>query len=415
MLKKVVTLPSFRLMTAAVSVLLALSTSSTASAQTNYADVGTSFLNKLQTSYLKTLANSHGSSVALYANLIDPNTGNTKSAAVAEMWSEENMIRALMWGTLVNPTQFRPLLMTAVQQTDWYQGGCEGGSFGYGDVQGGTCFFDDNALLGGVLMDTYLKVNTSSNPALKGNGPTVLAHTNNALNYVEYWASQDPHGGVPQKPVDLGQGNFYMNPVLRVSLANVDYGQRFNNSGDITYGQNYYTEVHNTAMGLLLSSGLFRGGTQFVNGAWVPNDTGPLPGDSTSVAALALALYRAGDTSKLADAENLMDLVVAQWVAPSGAVSADAVNGGYAIVDLLCQLYQVDGKQQYLDNAKSIIDYLLNNTRDTAGWFPNGTGDAGSWDQVRTGSAPDDQTTLLTQSAAAAAILEFAYTRQNAQ
>ena len=403
---------SFRLFTTAFAGLLAFSTCLTAQAQTNYANVGTTFLNQVHTSYLKTLANSKGSAVALYANTIDPNNGNSKSTEAAEMWSEENMIRALMWGTLVNPTQFRPLLMTAVQQTDWYQGGCQGGSFGYGYIQGGTCFFDDNALLGGILMDTYLKVNTSSNPALNGNGPTVLAHANNALNYVSYWAGQDPHGGVPQKPVDLGQGNFYMNPVLRLGLSKVDYGNRFSNSADITIGANYYTEVHNTALGLLLPSGLFRGGTQFVNGAWQPSNTGPLPGDSASVVALALGLYRSGDTSKLAAAENLMDLAYSQWVAPSGATSANAVNGGYALVDALCQVYLADRNQKYLTEAKSIIDYILANSRDTAGWFPNGTAAAGNWDYVRTGSAPDDATTLLTQSAAAAAILEFAYARQ---
>jgi hypothetical protein len=45
-----------------------------------YADVSTTFLNKVHTSCLKTLANSKGSSVALYASAIDPNNGDAKSA-----------------------------------------------------------------------------------------------------------------------------------------------------------------------------------------------------------------------------------------------------------------------------------------------------------------------------------------------
>jgi hypothetical protein len=417
MLKQVVTIPITRALSLAVASLLTVSMSLPAQAQTNYANVGTTFLNKIQTAYLKTLANSKGSSVALYASTIDPNTGGTKSTEIAQMFSEENMIRALMWGTLVNPTTFRPPLMTSIQQLDWYQGGCQnaaGNNYGYGFSQGQTCFFDDNSQLGGTLMDTYLKINTSSDPALSGNGPTVLAHANTALNYDMYWATQDAHGGVPQKPADLGEGRFYMNVMLTTSTAEADYGKRFSVPADVTYGANYYTEVHNTAMGLLLPSGLFRGSTQFVSGAWVPASTGPLPGDQASVIRLALSLYRSGDTSKLAAAESLMDLTYANWVAASGATNANAVNGGFAIVDALCEVYLADKTHnaQYLADAKSIIDYILANSKDTAGWFPNGTTSTGDWDYVRTGSAPDDSTTLLTQSAAAAAIMEFAWTRQ---
>lgn len=388
-----------------------------AAAQTNYSQVGQTFLTTVHNAYIKTLANSKGSSVALYANTIDPNTGGTRSTGAAEMWSEENMIRALMWGTLLNPTTFRPLLMNSVSQLDWYQGGCQnaaGNNYGYGYIQGGTCFFDDNSQLGGTLMDVYLKVNTSSNPNLSGNGPTVLAHSNTALNYVKYWASQDAHGGVPQKPVNLGQGYFYMNVLLETGGAEADYGKRFNNQADITYGDNYFNEVQNTAMGLLLPSGLFRGGTQFTGGTWVPDNTGPLPGGQASVIRLALALYRAGDTSKLTYAKNLMDIAYPNWVDSTGATNANAVNGGYALVDALCEIYLADkaNNAAYLTKAQKIVDYILTNSRDTAGWFPNGTDTAGKWNYVRTGSAPDDTTTLLTQSAAAAAILEFAWTRQ---
>jgi hypothetical protein len=403
--------------TSRVLAAVALFTTTAVTAQTNYSNVGQTFLTRVHNSYIKTLANSKGSAVPLYAETIDPNAGGTKSTQIAAMWSQANMIRALLWGTLLNPTTYRPLLMSSVQQLDWYQGGCQnvgGNSYGYGYLQNGTCFFDDNSQLGGTLMDVYLKVNTSSNPALQGNGPTVLAHANTALNYVESWAAQDAHGGVPQKPIDLGQGRFYMNVMLETGGAEVDYGKRFNNSSDITYGANYYTKVHNPAMGLLLSSGLFRGSTQWVNGAWQPVDSGPLPGHQASVIRLALSLYRTGDTSKLAEAKSLMDLAYANWVESNGATHANAVNGGYALVDSLCQVYLADkaNNASYLAKAQKIIDYILANSRDTAGWFPSGTDTDGKWDYVRTGSAPDSTTTLLTQSAAAAAILEFAWTRQ---
>jgi hypothetical protein len=361
-------MPHSLVTTSRVLAAVALLTTTAATAQTNYSNVGQTFLTRVHNSYIKTLANSKGSAVPLYAETIDPNAGGTKSTQIAAMWSQANMIRALMWGTLLNPTTYRPLLMTSVQQLDWYQGGCQnvgGNNYGYGYLQNGTCFFDDNSQVGGTLMDVYLKINTSSNPALQGNGPTVLAHANTALNYVEYWASQDAHGGVPQKPIDLGQGRF-------------------------------------------------RGSTQWVNGAWQPVDSGPLPGHQASVIRLALSLYRTGDTSKLAEAKSLMDLAYANWVESTGATHANAVNGGYALVDSLCQVYLADkaNNASYLAKAQKIIDYILANSRDTAGWFPSGTDTDGKWDYVRTGSAPDSTTTLLTQSAAAAAILEFAWTRQ---
>jgi hypothetical protein len=90
------------------------------------------------------------------------------------------------------------------------------------------------------------------------------------------------------------------------------------------------------------------------------------------------------------------------------------VNGGYAIVNLLCQVYMMDHNVTYFNDAQRIIDFLLNNNRDTAGYFANGTNGATSnWNQVRTGQSADPDTTLLTQAAAAAAILEFAYVQLN--
>ena len=309
------------------------------------------------------------------------------------------MIRALSWGAQVDPDRFKPLLAMAVDQTDWYQGGC---GTGFGTTQNSTCFYDDNSLLGGILMDAYLHVSLTAD---------VYKHSCDALNYVFDAAAQDPHGGVPQVPAKLGQGLYYMNVVVQSSLADVDHGTRFNNSDEVAIGRKYFNQVNDPALGVITKGGLFIGGTQFVNGEWQPEKVGPLAGASGNVTELALALYRqSGDPEMLQYAENLMDLVVAKWVAPNGAVSQDAVNGGYAIVNTLCQLYEQDHQQKYYNDAKSIVDFLLNNTRDQAGYFPNGTAASGYWDNMRTGMAPDDTTTLLTQAAAAAAILEFAYT-----
>jgi hypothetical protein len=174
----------------------------------------------------------------------------------------------------------------------------------------------------------------------------VYNDTSVALNYV--LSNTDAQGGIPQKPANLGQGDFYMNPVVRVGQDEVEYGTIFNNSADIAIGLNYFNEVNNPALGLITNSGLFRSGTQYVDGTWVPNNTGPLAGDSGDVSLLALDLYRSsGNRQYLTYAENLVNLMAAKWIASNGGVHQDAMNGGAALVNILCQTYEIDHNVTY--------------------------------------------------------------------
>lgn len=388
----------------------ALSATATASAQGTspitgsnaasnpYAVAGEQFLLQLQQNFLQTTPPKNGFTLPLYADDFDPLTGQQLTGN-AKLFTQENMIRALYWGAQVFPTQFTPLLSNSINQLGWneYQsayGKC------FGTTANATCFFDDNAQLAGTLMDVYLHVL-----------PTAQVSTDSsvALNYV--LSNTDAQGGVPQTPASLGQGNFYMNPVVESGQTEVNYGTVFNNSSDVAIGLNYFNEVNNPALGLI-KNGLFIGGTTYEGGGqWLPNNVGPLAGESANVSLLALALYRnTGNPQYLQYAENLVNVMAAKWVTPTnGAVNQNAVNGGYALVNVLCQLYETDRNVTYFNEAKSIIDFLLNNNRDTAGYFSNGTTASGDWNLTRTGQAPDADTTLLTQSATAAAILEFAY------
>ena len=368
-----------------------------------YAVAGEQFLSQVQQAFLQTTLPKNGFNLPLYASDIDPRNG-TQLAGNAQLFAQENMIRALYWGAQVFPAQFTPPLSNAVNQLAWNEYKSAYGEC-FGTTANATCFFDDNAQLAGTLMDVYLHVL-----------PTAEVYTDSsvALNYV--LSNTDAQGGIPQTPSKLGQGNFYMNPVVESGKTEVEYGTVFNNSSDVAIGLNYFNEVNNPALGLINSAGLFIGGTQFVNGAWVPNNVAPLAGESANVSLLALALYRnTGNPQYLTYAENLVNHMAEKWVLPTGgAVNQNAVNGGYALVNVLCQLYEVDRNVTYFNEAKSIIDYILNNNRDTAGYFSNGTsGPASNWNTVRTGQPPDADTTLLTQSAAAAAILEFAYVDLN--
>lgn len=366
-----------------------------------YAVAGEQFLLQLQQAFLQPTppATPPGFPLDLYTGDINPNKG-TQQTTHATLFAQENMIRALYWGAQVFPDQFKPLLSTSVDQLAWYNSTCATGGAGFGTTRNATCFFDDNAQLAGILMDVYLHVLPT---------PEVYTDSSEALNYV--FSNTDAQGGIPQTPASLGQGNFYMNPVVNSGQTDLNYGTVFNNSSDVAVGLNYFNEVNDPALGLINKNGLFIGGTTYEGGGqWLPNNVGPLAGESANVSLLALALYRnTGNPQYLQYAENLLNLMVAKWVPSNGAVSQDAVNGGFAIVNVLCQLYEIDHNVTYFNDAQSIIDFLLNNTRDTAGYFPNGTSASGHWDVIRTGQPPDADTTLLTQSAAAAAILEFAY------
>jgi hypothetical protein len=381
-----------------------ISSTETSASSNLYAVAGEQFLSQVQQAFIQTKLPKNGFNLPLYSSDIDPLTG-TQLTGNAPLFAQENMIRALYWGAQIFPDEFTPLLSNAVDQLGWNEYQSAHGEC-FGTTANATCFFDDNAQLAGTLMDVYLHVL----PTAK-----VYADSSTALNYV--LSNTDAQGGIPQVPANLGQGNFYMNPVVNSGQTEVNYGTVFKNDSDVAIGLNYLNEVNNPGLGLINKAGLFIGGTTYEgNGQWLPNNVGPLAGESANVSLLAMALYRnTGDPQYLQYAQNLVNLMAAKWVVPTnGAVNQNAVNGGYALVNVLCQLYVTDHNITYFNEAKSIVDFILNNNRDTAGYFSNGTNNPTSdWNTVRTGQPPDADTTLLTQSAAAAAVLQFAYVDLN--
>src|SRR6202012_11011 len=196
-----------------------------------YAVAGEQFLLQVQHAFLQTKLPKNFN-LPLYADDIDPLTG-TQLTGNAALFAQENLIRAFYWGAQVFPTQFTPLLSNSIDQLAWNEylsahGEC------FGTIANATCFFDDNAQLAGTLMDVYLHVLPTAE---------VLNDSNTALNYV--LSNTDAQGGIPQTPANLGQGNFYMNPVVESGQTNVNYGTIFNNSGDVAIGLNYFNEVNN--------------------------------------------------------------------------------------------------------------------------------------------------------------------------
>jgi hypothetical protein len=408
-----------------------------ANAQTNYQTVSKTFLTKVHNAFIKTSATPN-SDVMMYANVLNYQAGSdsyTKGSDVAYLWTEDNMLRALYWGTRLDSTTYKPLLLSAIDQLDWYWNASCAGSApgatpgGYGVRHGQPCYYDDNALLGGNMLNIYLDVYL--NQAASDNAF-------NALNYVDN--NQNVHNGVSQKPGDPDWSSaFYMSPVTRVGAAYARWSARFPNKAiapaRLAWAQDMFDQVNLASMDLAAPSGLFRGGATcpYTSQAQLytcdSGNSGVLAGNSTGIVALALAIHKNNptETAKLAYAQNLMNDVLAHsaWFPTGGGIKQNAPTGGYATIDLLCQLYLQDGNVAWYNAAKGLVDFLIASNKDRYGWYANGvpgdgdTGEtdddptvaAGTWAEVRTGATrpADDKARLITQAAAAAALLEFAY------
>ena len=402
---------------------------------TDYQAVAKTFLTKVHNAFIKTSATPN-SSVMMYANVLNYQPGSdsyTKGSDVAYLWTEDNMLRALYWGARLDSATYKPLMLSAVDQLDWYWNpNCAGSApgapaGGYGVRHGQPCYYDDNALLGGNMLNIYLDVALTQ---------SVSDNAFQALNYVDN--NQNSHNGVSQKPGDPNWSSaFYMSPVTRVGAAYARWAARFPNKpvapGRLTWATDMFNQVNLTSMDLLAPSGLFRGGATCTT-AGQPftcdsGNSGVLAGNSTGVAALALAIHKnnPSETAKLAYAQALMSDVLAHtaWFPSGGGIKQNAPTGGYATIDLLCQLYLLDNDVTWYNSAKSLVDFLIASNRDRYGWYANGvpgdgdtgetdddpSGVAGTWAEDRSGNTrpADDKARLITQAAAAAALLQFAY------
>jgi hypothetical protein len=423
-------------LTVALALTALLGVATPAGAQTDYKTVGGTFLWKVHTAFLKSDATPN-SDVKMYANVLNHQSGSgsyTQGSDVAYLWTHENMIRALYWGAKVNPDRFQPLLISAIKQLEWYKNpDCDGSkpndgySGGYGVRHGNPCYYDDNSLLGGIMMNVYLNAYLNpdaSNAALY------------ALNYVQ--ANINKHGGVPQKPNDPeADVKYYMSPMTRLGTAFGNWSARFPDkpmaADRLALAQQKFTQVNDPNLELYLAdSGLFRGHTTWVgpNANDYVGEGGTLAGNTTGVIALALAIYHnTNNPAKLDYARALMNNVLAtsKWFPLTGGIKQEAPTGAYAVVDLLCQLYIIDRNVKWYNKAKGIVDFIIGPGRDKFNWFANGApndgegsdeGDPlgldGTWAEDRDDpSRPADaKVRLLTQSAAAAAILQFAYIDQ---
>jgi uncharacterized protein YyaL (SSP411 family) len=130
---------------------------------------------------------------------------------------------------------------------------------------------------------------------------------------------------------------------------------------------------------------------------------------------LAAKLYTdTNDATYLHEAQAIASSVLSTWYRPGAGFSEISFWGGNDSVDALMDVHNVDSDPKWLSAAQDIVNFIINNGRDTSGYYPNGASNVGAWNLVRTGTAAPSTVDMMSQAAAANAILRVAWCEQNA-
>jgi hypothetical protein len=339
-----------------------------------------------------------------------------------------------MWGAMVDPAKYQARLesYTAAIPRYYQSGGsaCNGAAGCYGSsTGGGQPYFDDNALLDSALTDIYQKVYPNAN---------VLNMATTAFNYVIN--ARDEQWTVPQVTSQLGQGLIFSMATTPTGLS----GERLLEiTGDSNYGYiastyyNIFTDLNVAMMDsstLLLNQGSFfwtnapnadgiwsitnlNGGTWSLEKQGDPNSNvrGFRAYQTSYVIELAVKLYTdTKNAAYLQKAQAIAGNVLTHWYTAGAGFSEISFWGGNDSVDALMDLHDVDPDPKWLDAAQDIVNFIIDNSRDTSGYYPNGASNVGAWNLVRTGTAAPSTVDMMSQAAAANAILRVAWCEQNA-
>ncbi|HEY6915527.1 MAG TPA: RICIN domain-containing protein [Paludibacter sp.] len=355
-------------------------------AQTNkYKTEGLLLLDNLNTKFYST-------SSAMYVESV--NTTTQVKSGTAFLWPAAHMMRALLWGSLLD-SKYDTRLQSYVTKMSWYING-----EGYGCIQNGERFFDDNGLVGDVLMDVYQK---------KIRTQAVLDKSMFALKYcIKY---KDAQWGLPQKESELNKGIFYMGPVDPLSNA---YAKYYTITGDTNYlnvAKTYFNKFNDYTLKLKSpSSLLFVSGSTFANGVWTPPNEGPRACNTAAVVLLGIRLYQITGEAKYLNASKAMaDAILTRFYKYNGGFAEVSYWGGNYSVEMLCEMYEIDRDLKWYNAAKDICDFLIDKSRDLKGYYPDGPNDSGYWNDVRTNTAAPATVSMMSQACAANAILRFAY------
>jgi hypothetical protein len=367
-------------------VCLALAQSTLMLGQTNrYQTAGFELLDNINSKF-------YNSSTGLYVESINSTT--MAKSAPAFLWPAAHLVRALLWGSMID-SKYDYRLQAYVNKMSWYTNG-----EGYGCIQNGERFFDDNGLIGDVLMDVYQrKVRTQA----------VLTKSMFALNYC--YKYKDAQWGLPQKESELNKGIFYMGPVDPLSNA---YAKYYTLTGDTTYlyvAKTYFKKFNDYTLKLKdPTSLLFVSGSTYANGVWTKPNEGPRACNTSAVIMLGIRLYQiTGDKSYLDTSKAMADAVLKRFYKTGGGFGEVSFWGGNYSVEMLCEMFEADRDLKWYNAAKDICDFLIDKSRDLKGYYPDGTDAQGYWNTVRTNTAAPETVGMMSQACAANALLRFAY------
>lgn len=367
-------------------VCLVLAQSAMLSGQTNkYQTAGFQLLDNLNTKF-------YNASTGLYVESI--NSSTLVKSAPAFIWPAGHMIRALLWGAMID-SKYDARLLSYSNKMSWYTNG-----EGYGCIQNGERFFDDNGLIGDVLMDVYQR---------KFRTQTVLTKSMFALNYC--YKYKDAQWGLPQKESELNRGIFYMGPVDPLSNA---YAKYYTITGDTSYlyiAKTYFKKFNDYTLKLKdPTSLLFVSGSTYANGVWTKPNEGPRACNTAAVILLGIRLYQiTGDKSYMNTSKAMADAVLKRFYKTGGGFGEVSFWGGNYSVEMLCEMYEADRDMKWYNAAKDICDFLIDKSRDAKGYYPDGTDAQGYWNTVRTNNPAPANVGMMSQACAANALLRFAY------
>lgn len=331
-------------------------------------------------------------STSMYVESI--NTTTQAKSGTAFLWPAAHMTRALLWGAMID-SKYDTRLQSYVNKMNWYVNG-----EGYGCIQNGERFFDDNGLIGDVLMDVYQK-------KIRTQG--VLDKSMFALNYC--YKYKDAQWGLPQKESELNKGIFYMGPVD--PLANA-YAKYYTITGDTNYlhvAKTYFEKFNDYTLKLKSpTSLLFVSGSTYANGVWTPPNEGPRACNTAAVVLLGIRLYQiTGEAKYLDESKAMANAILTRFYKYSAGFGEVSYWGGNYSVEMLCEMYEIDRDLKWYNAAKDICDFLIDKSRDSKGYYPDGPNDSGYWNEVRTYMAAPATVSMMSQACAANAILRFAY------
>ena len=345
----------------------------------------------------------------LYAEKIDSAQAIvTDYGGTSFVWPASHVLRALRWGSRVNPGKYARPFRDYVYAVYRYKGTALGRQ-GYAVLPGSSeLFFDDNAVM---LVEMALAQSEIPDPP-------ILADAVMAYDFCNL--ARDAQWGIPQIPAQLGKGMFYSMAISPVAHGAALLYRLTGKPEYLSAAKGYYEALRDPVRLLRdTTTELFNQYTFHVDGRWsysasvngsIQDGRGFRAYQSTYVIRLALELHRAtGDARYLREAESMTNACLKRSYTPGKGLAENAFWGGNDLSEVLEALYESTKNPAWHETARDIVGRLIAYGKDRSGWYPSDENDArGDWNVDRRAFVPG-ATTIMGQAAAASAILQVAW------